>query len=385
MAHATAGPRSGAAPGPVSIVRCDGLRVRERCGPRCVRRLAPLGGMAAFVKPGERIGLKPNLLLGSDPDQAIITHPAVLAAVALAVKEAGATPIVVESPGSGIVPFAGRCWNGVFRKAGYREVADRYGFELSVDPEWEGVLHPDGRLFKRVEVMQLGPAGATALINLPKFKTHAFMIFTGATKNLFGVIPGLTKVGYHGKFAEPKRSPACCSTWPRSCAPGSASWTPSWRWRATARVRGARPAPRACSWPARDTVAMDVALLRHRRVSIPQPSRCWRRPATGACGAGGRPTWPTLGVPCRTSWCERLPASRQGRGQQRFGTPGFIGGIGRALLRERLQPQAAPPGGPLHHLRLLRAGLPGAGHHHGQEGAGGQGGRRQVHPLLLLP
>ena len=69
--------------------------------------LAPLGGMAAFVKPGERIALKPNLLMPAAPERAIATHPAVVAAVALEVMEAGAHPVVVESPGTGVAACQG--------------------------------------------------------------------------------------------------------------------------------------------------------------------------------------------------------------------------------------------------------------------------------------
>jgi uncharacterized protein (DUF362 family)/NAD-dependent dihydropyrimidine dehydrogenase PreA subunit len=192
----------GAPSGPVSLVRCNDYAL-EGVRAALKEALAPLGGMAAFVRPGERIGLKPNILLGSHPDQAIITHPAVLAAVALEVKEAGATPIVVESPGSGIIPST-RVIERVFRKIGYQDVADKYGFALSTQTDWEGVAYPDGQTVKRVEVIKAA-LEVDGLINLPKFKTHAFMIFTGATKNMFGVIPGLTKVGYHGKFPQKER------------------------------------------------------------------------------------------------------------------------------------------------------------------------------------
>lgn len=194
--------RVGAPSGPVSLVRCDDYALE---GVRTALReaLAPLGGMTAFVEPGERIGLKPNLLLGSDPDQAVITHPVVLTAVALEVKEAGATPIVVESPGSGIIPSS-RVLERLYRKTGYRDMADRYGFAISTDTEWEGVAHPDGRVVKRVEVIK-SALKVDGIISVCKFKTHAFMIFTGATKNMFGVIPGLTKVGYHGKFPQRDR------------------------------------------------------------------------------------------------------------------------------------------------------------------------------------
>ena len=35
------------------------------------------------------------------------------------------------------------------------------------------------------------------MFDLPKLKTHVLMRMTGAVKNLFGVLPGLSKVGYH--------------------------------------------------------------------------------------------------------------------------------------------------------------------------------------------
>lgn len=187
---------------PVSIVRCGDYefdRLRAALG----ELLAPLGGMAAFVKPGERIGLKPNIILPSAPERAICTHPLLVAAVALAVKDAGAYPIVVESPGAGVVPLKS-VMLGVFRRAGYRDAADRYGFELSYDTDWEVVSHPDGRQVHRVELLS-SFLKCDGLINLSKFKTHTFQVLSGATKNLFGLIPGLTKVGYHAKLADPRR------------------------------------------------------------------------------------------------------------------------------------------------------------------------------------
>jgi ferredoxin len=43
------------------------------------------------------------------------------------------------------------------------------------------------------------------VISLSKLKTHGVMRFTGAIKNLFGVIPGTTKTGYHTKLVTPER------------------------------------------------------------------------------------------------------------------------------------------------------------------------------------
>lgn len=187
---------------PVAAVRCE---TYDFAAVQAALRalLEPLGGMAAFVKPGERIALKPNLLFGVAPEKAVTTHPVITAAVAVAVREAGGYPVVIESPGSGVVhvrPMIER----VYKRAGYLEMAERYGFEICFDTDWESVPCPNGYLIKRVEVMS-PILRVDGVINLAKLKTHNFMIFTGATKNLFGVIPGLNKVAYHGKLADPQR------------------------------------------------------------------------------------------------------------------------------------------------------------------------------------
>ena len=72
----------------VYVVTClDYDHVEERL----VELLTMMGGMAQFASPGETIVLKPNLLQAAPPERAITTHPAVVAAVAKAVKGAGAT------------------------------------------------------------------------------------------------------------------------------------------------------------------------------------------------------------------------------------------------------------------------------------------------------
>ena len=43
----------------------------------------------------------------------------------------------------------------------------------------------------------------SVVINLPKMKTHSMGVYTGAVKNLFGVIPGLRKAKYHKDAPNP--------------------------------------------------------------------------------------------------------------------------------------------------------------------------------------
>ncbi|MDD1669876.1 MAG: DUF362 domain-containing protein, partial [Methanomicrobiales archaeon] len=61
--------------------------------------LALLGGIGRFVKPGQRVLVKPNLLARRPPHAAVTTHPAVVQAVVEAVQEAGAEACIGDSPG----------------------------------------------------------------------------------------------------------------------------------------------------------------------------------------------------------------------------------------------------------------------------------------------
>ena len=81
------------------------------------------GGMGAFVKKGERILLKPNLLAAKPLEKAVTTHPAVVEALIRLVREAGATPIVGDSPGLGTA-------RKVAEKCGVAEACARTGTPL---------------------------------------------------------------------------------------------------------------------------------------------------------------------------------------------------------------------------------------------------------------
>ena len=68
-------------PSRVSVQRMDTYDA-ERVLDSMRAVLQPLGGMRAFVRPGQRVLLKPNLLFAADPDKAITTHPSVVRAAA---------------------------------------------------------------------------------------------------------------------------------------------------------------------------------------------------------------------------------------------------------------------------------------------------------------
>lgn len=161
----------------------------------CIRALVEqMGGMGRFVRPGERIVLKANLLRAAPPESAICTHPAVVEAVAKLVKEAGGTPVICDSPGGALHKEA--VLRSLYEKTGMAAAAAAAGAELSMDSSTRTVSLPEGKVLRQAEIIT-PVAEADGVIDLCKMKTHVLMSMTGAVKNLFGVIPGLSKVGYH--------------------------------------------------------------------------------------------------------------------------------------------------------------------------------------------
>ena len=154
-----------------------------------IRLLEPLGGMGAFVLPGERVLIKPNMLSAKAPEKAVTTHPEVLRGVIGLVKEAGGIPLVGDSPG------IGSC-RRVAEKSGMWRVIEETGAEFaefmeSVEVAGQGV-------FKRFEIAR-PYMEADRLINLAKLKSHEMMTMTCAVKNLFGAIIGTGKAAWHLK------------------------------------------------------------------------------------------------------------------------------------------------------------------------------------------
>jgi len=161
-----------------------------------------MGGIEKFLSPGEKVVLKVNLLAAAEPEKAVITHPTVVASVARMAKDMGAIPIIADSPGSGY-PYTKKSLDRTYQRSEMVKVAEEAGIALNYDTSFEIVSYPEGERFKRFEIIT-PVLEADALINLCKLKTHGFTHMTGAVKNMFGIIPGRTKPGYHAKLHEKK-------------------------------------------------------------------------------------------------------------------------------------------------------------------------------------
>lgn len=155
-----------------------------------------IGGLGAYVKPGQRVLIKPNLLAPRPPETAVTTHPALIIAIAEAIKEQGALPFIGDSPGGfGVLERIEQLWE----ITGMKQAADTSGatlvnFEKSKFKELE---LPLGKKKIKIPIAACVLENFDVVINVPKFKTHDLTITTGAIKNMFGVMPGLTKVQFH--------------------------------------------------------------------------------------------------------------------------------------------------------------------------------------------
>lgn len=151
------------------------------------RVLAPLGGMSAFVKSGDRVVVKPNIGWDRTPEQAANTHPQVVAALVKAALEAGAKQVLV---------FDRPCNDPrmTYRNSGIQAAVNGLGDRRAV------CEFIDDRKYIPVKI-ELGKAvtewqfyrealEADCYINVPIAKHHALARLTLGLKNIMGVIGG---------------------------------------------------------------------------------------------------------------------------------------------------------------------------------------------------
>ena len=144
-----------------------------------------LGGLDSYVRPSDRVLIKPNLIIPAGVDQPAQTHPAVILAMAKLVREAGASPMVGDSPAWGTI-------DGCLKALGVDQALRE--MDIPIAPLNKPVrLSIDG---VRVGISRAA-LEADVIINLPKFKAHQQLGATFAVKNMFGCVSGKEKAVWH--------------------------------------------------------------------------------------------------------------------------------------------------------------------------------------------
>ncbi|MCP2239747.1 DUF362 domain-containing protein [Thermoanaerobacterium thermosaccharolyticum] len=129
----------------VSIEKCDSYSADE-VRKAIERSYKNLGGLEKYIKKGDKVFLKANLLKKNKPDDAVTTHPAIVEAVASTIKDMGAIPIIGDSPAG---PFSERALRSIYETTGMIDVAKRTGAELNYNTDEIVVKISDGKLIKQ--------------------------------------------------------------------------------------------------------------------------------------------------------------------------------------------------------------------------------------------
>ncbi len=183
----------------LSLLRCDTYEY-DKVKVAIDDTFKQLGGIEKYIKPGMKVLLKINLLMKKRPEEATTTHPVFVEALVRAIQSAGGIVVIGDSPGG---PYTVNALRGVYRACGIEQVAKNTGALLNYDISVKEVSFEKGRITKRFTV--INPVFDTDfIITVPKLKTHGMTMFTGAVKNLFGVIPGINKAEYHFRMADKK-------------------------------------------------------------------------------------------------------------------------------------------------------------------------------------
>ncbi|MGL4982237.1 MAG: DUF362 domain-containing protein [Treponemataceae bacterium] len=146
---------------------------------------------------GKVVLLKPNILQGKSPHFAICTHPLVVAGAIKAFFKRGAKQVLVgESPATAN-PLAAAKSSEI-----YDAVVESGGtwinFENPID-----LPCPEGSVVKTVQFADAF-SKADVVVSVAKLKTHQMLAYTGAMKNLFGLVVGLQKAQSHFRFSNTK-------------------------------------------------------------------------------------------------------------------------------------------------------------------------------------
>ncbi len=185
----------------VSVVKCKDYNKKELKAVlhKCMKNI---GGLGKYIRPDDKVLIKPNLLLAAQPEKGVTTHPVFLEALIelLSSFTDRSRIIIADSPGAGI-PYNTENLEKVYKTTGILQMAERIGCILNFDTTYKSYSLKEGNIIKQVDVIK-PYFEADKIINVPKFKTHDLMSLTGAVKNMFGLIPGFEKIGHHLRFTQ---------------------------------------------------------------------------------------------------------------------------------------------------------------------------------------
>ncbi len=177
---------------PVVLAKCTKYELQD-VKAALLKTIEALGGLSKYVGKKDTVLLKLNLLMRKKPEEATTTHPVFVQALAEILTEYGCDVLLGDSPGG---PFTFSMLRSVYKATGIQDVTLKTKARLNFNVESCEKENPEGLILKKMTVTDM-LNDVDKVISVSKLKTHGMMTFTGAVKNMFGVIPGIRKAEFH--------------------------------------------------------------------------------------------------------------------------------------------------------------------------------------------
>lgn len=181
----------------VYVARCEDYEYEHV--ERAIRKgIDALGGIKKLIGTNKKVAIKPNLLKSNVPEDCVTTHPVVVRGVLESVINSGNTATIVESAAG---TYARKNMRTIYASTGMVDVALQTGATLNDNFQVSEAHIKHGRSVKNLRIIK-SILDADTVISAAKLKTHTMMTYTGAVKNLFGVVPGLSKAECHFRLPD---------------------------------------------------------------------------------------------------------------------------------------------------------------------------------------
>lgn len=177
----------------VSVVRSKGKPSDKEVYDLVKKSIDLLGGIKEFVKKGDTVALKPNVVTGELAGPGVTTDKRVVAAMIRLSKEAGASRVMVVE-GAGYFTQTSKA----LELSGIKALAEENGAEI-VDVDKSPIVKVDVPNPLLIDIVEVSKEfmDADVRINMPVMKTHDQLAVTLGVKNLKGVLPRYMKRNFH--------------------------------------------------------------------------------------------------------------------------------------------------------------------------------------------
>ncbi|MDQ7784248.1 MAG: DUF362 domain-containing protein [Desulfomonilaceae bacterium] len=183
-------------PEPADATAPPDIVVSHGTDPAKITRAAvdALGGIKQFVKPGQRVVIKPNMSFASGPDRAANTRPEIVREIALMCAQAGASRIAVLDY---VLNDPKECLKLSGIEAGCKDVPNTSVRNVQAKRLFTSVEVKGGKQLKTLSVVT-EVLDSDVLIAVPKGKSHSSAGVSLSMKGMMGLI--YERASFHSRY-----------------------------------------------------------------------------------------------------------------------------------------------------------------------------------------